>query len=145
MKDNFMPYDSTLIRTAADESDRSSDLSIFDKSLTQQQFAAECNINNIVKQAEKSGFISSSNPRPGYYGDVSSVASYQEALAIVQEAHDTFTQLPGNVRARFANDPSNLLIFLSDPNNREEAIKLGFIDLPRDDSSLDVKPNQDAK
>jgi hypothetical protein len=36
--------------------------------------------------------------------------------------------LPADVRARFENDPANLLDFMVNPANNAECIKLGLID-----------------
>jgi phage internal scaffolding protein len=62
------------------------------------------------------------------YGDFSIVPSHQEAMSLVMAAEDHFMQLPSNIRSRFNNDPGQLLNFLGEASNREEAIKLGLIE-----------------
>lgn len=110
--------------------DRSTDL-VFDleaePSLTQQQFQRECDINYIVKQNEATGLITHVNNRPGNFGDFSNNLDYQDALNRVAEAQASFMALPADVRARFQNDPAELLAFVSDPRNADEAIKLGIV------------------
>ena len=64
------------------------------------------------------------------YLDVSALPDYQSALNIVQEAQASFDALPSTVRERFSNNPGSLISFLADPSNRDEAIKLGLVDVP---------------
>jgi len=43
---------------------------------------------------------------------------------------NAFSQMPSAIRKRFNNDPAELIKFVLDPKNREEAIKIGLIDTP---------------
>lgn len=106
-------------------------------SMTQQHFKDECDINSIVKKYAVTGQVDSNIIRQGTYADVSEIPDYQAALAIVQDADERFMSLPAEVRKRFDNDPGSVLQFLSDANNRDEAIKLGFIDAPAVDNIVD--------
>lgn len=102
----------------------------FDKpSLTQQQYKDEVNINNIVNRYKNTGEIQETG-RKGYYMDVSSVPDYQTALEIVNNANRIFQTLPAKIRTRFGGNPAEMLKFLDDPQNMEEAKELGFIDKP---------------
>jgi phage internal scaffolding protein len=42
-------------------------------------------------------------------------------------AEDEFDALPAQIRARFENEPANLIDFLSNEQNRDEAEKLGLV------------------
>lgn len=101
-----------------------------DPSLTQQNFAAECDINMIVKRAAAGGELTHVNPRPGQYGDFSNIPDYREAFEVVKRANALFMGMDWQVRERFGNDPQRMVQFLQDPKNRDEAIKLGLVKAP---------------
>lgn len=122
-------YDPSEIRTGNMLPDRSSDISFdleAEPSMTQQQFARECDINVIVK----SPAFMSVDPSQLRYADVSEVCDYQTALNIVIKAQDSFSGLPAVIRERFANDAGKFVDFINDPNNQLEAISLGLIQNP---------------
>lgn len=101
-----------------------------DPSLTQQQFKEECDINTIMNKYIKTGEFRALTGRGGVYADFSEIKDLQSMLDTVRLAQDAFASLPAQVRQRFANDPAQLLAFIQDTNNRDEAIKLGLIDRP---------------
>lgn len=87
---------------------------------------ASCDIKNIVSRIsprQTHGIIDN----PGIYGDFSHVGSFQEALDNLRATKDEFMRLDPKLRMRFANDPQNLVDFLDDPENHDEAEKLGLI------------------
>lgn len=99
-------------------------------SMTIQAAAAETDINVMMARYQRTGSFHGSTQVPSVlpnYGDFSVLPDYQEALSIVMQAQDTFAALPASVRDRFGNDPTKMLNFLADDNNREEALKLGLI------------------
>lgn len=100
-----------------------------DASLTRQEFVEESDINNIMKRYA-SGMPLPSGSRMPVFDDFSDVPHYAKAFEIVQRSQEAFAQLPSAVRERFANDPQQLLVFLQDSKNRDEAVKLGLIDKP---------------
>lgn len=95
--------------------------------LAQQQFAEECDFNNVLAKWQNSGLITHVNPNPPQYGDVSSISDYQSAMDTVLKAQASFDALPSAVRERFANDPAQLLLFVQNPDNTAEAIRLGLV------------------
>jgi phage internal scaffolding protein len=97
-----------------------------DETLAQQNFKDECDINNIMERFGLTGELPA-NPLPPQYGDFSGVLDYHSALNAVLASQDAFNELPATLRARFENDLNNLIRFLDDPNNRNEAIDLGLI------------------
>lgn len=101
-----------------------------DPSLTQQQFKEECDINTIMNKYIKTGEFRALTGKGGIYADFSEIKDLQSMLDTVRLAQDAFASLPAQVRQRFANDPAQLLEFIQDTNNRDEAIKLGLIDKP---------------
>lgn len=96
-----------------------------DPSLTQQQFAAEVDINNIVDTFMKTGHLPDPVSMPQYV-DYEGVFDFQSALNVVRAADESFMTMPAKVRARFHNSPQEFLEFFSDPANQDEAIRLGL-------------------
>lgn len=94
-------------------------------SLTQQQFKAECDINNIAKQFGLTGQLPGAIYAPTF-GDFTEVSDFQSALHAIQNATNSFMELPSSVRSRFQNDPALLVEFCSDPRNAAEAATLGL-------------------
>lgn len=96
-------------------------------SRAKQSFAAEVDINNILKQHQKTGLITHINTHGPRYEEMPNYESFHEAMTIVTDAQEMFAELPSSVRARFQNDPSLFLNFVDDDTNREEMIKMGLI------------------
>jgi len=101
-----------------------------DKSLTNQADMDAADINKIMAKFEKTGVIidQSGIERKPMYGDFSEVPNYHEALSAVRRTETAFNQLPVSIRNRFNNDPQEILNFLEDPKNDEEAVKWGLKD-----------------
>jgi len=100
-----------------------------DPGKTDQSEAKDCDINNIVATYHKTGVLPNQRGL-GLFADVSDAPSYQDALQTVINAENAFMALDAKIRKRFDNDASQMLSFLEDANNREEAIALGMIDPP---------------
>lgn len=83
-----------------------------DKSLVQQQFRDECDINNLMKGYEKGKAITHFNKYQGSYEDVSDAPSYHDACNIVIKSNEAFDTLPAAVRDHFGNDPGQFLAFV---------------------------------
>lgn len=96
-------------------------------SLTQQHFAQECDINEILKRAAKTGQLPINDKVPMYGDFVAVPKSLSEAFSLIKQANDLFMSLPWEARERFGNDPERMVAFLNDPKNREEAVKLGLV------------------
>lgn len=95
-------------------------------SKTQQQFKAECDINNIVKSYSQTGILPVST-KVGAFLDVSNISDYQTSLNTVYQAQKAFDDLPSKIRTRFKNDPNELIAFIEDDKNHEEALTLGLL------------------
>lgn len=114
---------------AYDEKSVSDDTAIVveGETLAQQQFAEECDINTIVNRFLKTGELPTFDARAQFGDFIDMPDSYQEALEAVRNAQKAFSELPSSIRARFYNDPAQLLLWLSDPKNVDEAVKLGLM------------------
>lgn len=109
--------------------DKASDeagLKCVDKSLAQQSFAEECDINTIIKRFGLDGKLPE-NVRMPTFGDFVGVPDFQTAMNIVVAARESFDQMPARVRARFHHDPAEFVAFCSKDENAEEAAKLGLV------------------
>lgn len=114
--------------------------------LTQAQFKKECDINAIMKRYRSTG-IPPALRKGGVYGDFSNVGDYREALEKVENAREDFGSLPAEIRSRFRNDPGELIAFLSNTANRDEAVKLGLVEpkVAEDKKDKDVPASAPAK
>lgn len=98
------------------------------QSRTKQEFVEQCDINNILKQFKQTGMVShmSAKAAQGAYTDLPDPIEFQDSLNIVLQAETAFDSLPSKVRSRFHNNPEEFLAFMADPENQDEAIKLGL-------------------
>lgn len=120
------PFLRTPYNYDTDAASNESGLHCEDATLTQQHFKDECDINNILRQFNITGLLPEA-PLSPRYGDFTGIGDYHTALNQVIAAEDEFMSLPATLRARFENDPSQLIEFLDNPQNKNEAIKLGLI------------------
>ena len=99
-----------------------------DESLTKQEFKEECDANEILRRASNGQDLSSIlNSRVAQYGDFTNIPDFRESMNFVARANGMFMELDWKLRERFHNDPAKMLEFLQDPENRDEALKLGLI------------------
>lgn len=106
-----------------------SELVCDDPSLTDQSQAKDADINNIMEKFGKTGLVPT-NLRTALPDEFIEAFDYQSALNGMMQADAAFADLPSQIRARFSNDPAELLEFLQDPRNRDEAIRLGIVNKP---------------
>ncbi len=109
-------------------------------SLTRQEFVAEADINNIMSKYAAGLAPIPAGDRPPLFADFSDIGDYQSNMQRMIDAQEQFMQLPSRIRERFRNDPGQLLEFLADESNRDEAIKIGLINNPKPE-----KPGEGAE
>lgn len=99
-------------------------------SRTKQEFKQECDLNHIMKRFKKVMGVDFLNRYSGVvggqFGDFSNVPDFRTARDQVKRMEEVFMALPAKVRSRFNNDPAELLDFVDDPMNLEEARSLGL-------------------
>jgi len=104
---------------------------------TQQQFKDECDINRIVKNAQKGippRFLARGEP---HYGDFSRVPDLTEAYNITHRAAEAFMTLPAQLRLELDNDPANIVHLTKDQIDRYDlGKKLPATYAPGEDSVL---------
>lgn len=99
------------------------------ESRTVQSYKDECNINTIMRRYLQTGLVPSARGRPTY-DDYSTVGDFQSAQETLQRSKELFGSLPSHLRDRFNNSPLEMLGFVHDEKNREEAQKLGLLREP---------------
>lgn len=112
-----------------------------DQDRTQQEFADECDINNIMARYQKTGLIEFVNQHEPQYGDVTGYEFNAMQDQIVM-AKNMFADLPSHVRDRFANDPARFLDFINDENNAQEAAKMGLLAPEKAEAILNPQPDK---
>ncbi|QCQ84992.1 internal scaffolding protein [Blackfly microvirus SF02] len=90
-------------------------------SLTRQDYADECDINQIMAKYEVSGVVPTHlNPGEPRYLDVTDVPDLVQAMEILDQAQTAFMTLTAKVRREFDNDPAKFVEFAQDPANVEQ-------------------------
>ena len=113
-------------RTAYQKRDRQS-FNTVGETMTDQSQKDSTDINKILSTYDKTGVLTSVARFEPLYDDVSDVADYHTALNRVRDTQYVFDTLPSDIRQKFANDPAKFIEFMSNPENRQEAIDLGLI------------------
>lgn len=96
-----------------------------DKSLTVQSMAEEADINVILKRFGVTGQLPQGVRIP-IYEDFEGVFDFHSAMNLIAEAREGFDRLPADVRAKFNNDPGQLVDFVSDPANADKLADIGL-------------------
>lgn len=125
----IQPLFRTMYNYDRDAASVATGLSCPEATLTQQQFAEDADINNIMKKFGVTGELPE-NIRPVMPEDYEGIFDFQSAMNTVRRAQEVFMEMPSGVRARFQNNPQLFTEFFADPENRHEAEKMGLI-LPR--------------
>lgn len=123
------PFLRTPFNYDRDKASDESALRCLDKTLTQQQFKDECDINVLFARYLDTGEMPQVT-QGLTYGDFTGIFDFQTAMNAVRTAEGLFAQFPARIKNRFDNDPQKMLEFLHDENNREEAEFLGLVKKP---------------
>lgn len=108
-----------------DKASNESGLKCLDATRTEQHLKDETDINEIVRRFNLTGQLPT-NIRMPQSGDFRNLPDFQSAMNAIVAARESFDAMPANVRARFHNDPAEFVAFCDDPDNLEEARKLGL-------------------
>lgn len=108
---------------------------------TQQQYKEQVDVNNIMKKYKKTGSITHlRNAANGVYMDLTQIPSYEEALMQIEKAQRAFEEIPSHIRLKFNNDPSQLISYLKDPSNLQEAITYGLVTVTKQETQNEQNP-----
>lgn len=97
------------------------------RSLTQQSFKAESDINTIMDKYIKTGLPPIPVGGEPLFGDFSSGQDFSDQQRNVAEFSSLFELLPPATRSAFDNDPARAINFALDPVNEDQAIALGLL------------------
>lgn len=102
------------------------DMAVFDKSVTRQEFAEECDINTIMARYEQSGAFSHVNLAMPRYMDVTELPNLQGSLDVFRQASEAFYSLPAKVRKEFDNDPVAFVEYAQNAENLDKMREWGL-------------------
>lgn len=118
-------------------------------SLTQQQFKEEADINNIIASFNTTGLLTNplvQSARQPMFGDFSNLPQdYMQVQNQLLEAQANFMDLPAKIRQRFNNSPAELISFLQNPQNFDEAVELGLVEKSLAPQPLNPEPTPEPK
>lgn len=100
-----------------------------EQSKTQQQFAAECDINTILRKFHENGIQPHLQSSQAEYGFAPN-ESFFESMLLVKQGEETFRNMPAKIRAHFENDPGLFLDATQDETRRQEFVDLGLLEQP---------------
>lgn len=96
-------------------------------SRTDQSQLQSTDVNHIMDLYLKSGDERLLQKRQGQYMDLTEIPDLAQAMSQINLAQDAFLTLPSKLRKQLDNDPTKFIEWIRDPENKDEAIKLGFI------------------
>lgn len=118
------PFAETVV-SVRQNGTRSVQILIKGDSMTEQSHREKCNINSIMKRYIRTGMAP--QIQGARYGDFTSCNDFQDAQDRIKKAFSDFMELPSDIRDMFENDPGNLIEFLNDPENEDEAVEMGLL------------------
>lgn len=98
-------------------------------SKVQQDQKNVVDVNNIISRYIKTGKILATTKTPDF-GDFTGIGDFHQAQNQIINAQNRFLALPPNIRKMFGNNVGNLVDFISDPQNTQQAIELGLLPKP---------------
>lgn len=118
-------------------------------SLAQQQFKEEADINNIIASYNTTGLLTNplvQSARQPMFGDFSNLPQdYMQVQNQLLQAQADFMDLPAKIRQRFNNNPAELISFLQDSSNFDEAVELGLMEkISKPEPTPEPKPEPPA-
>lgn len=96
-----------------------------DRRLVQQSDMPLTSVRNLIRQASP---LPTPEEAGAIFGEFDSANQFQEMMDVIVKAQESFDALPSYIRDRFRNDPRELIEFIDDENNLDEAVDLGIID-----------------
>ena len=114
-------------------------------SMTDQSMKDEVDVNYIIEKARKTGQIPHIAKIQGQFADVSDLTDLHDSMIRVQHAKHEFSKLPLQVQKRFGYDIRELVEFLGDPSNYEEAKKLGLVTRLQNKEDLLKSPKEEKE
>lgn len=110
-----------------------------DEPITEQNHAAEVDINNIIKR-HGMDMIQKTTQLQGVEFQFDDVTGndFQEAMQKITKAQQTFDSLPSQIRKEFDNNPAQFMDFVHNPENQDRMIELGLAERRPVDQPIEV-------
>jgi len=96
---------------------------------TQQNQLNETDINRMSAKYLRTRLAGNPNGRKPMFINVPS-ATFHDMMNKVVQIQDQFQRLSANIRRKFMNNPTVMLSWLENPDNRREGVKMGLIHDP---------------
>lgn len=115
-----MPIPTNRGRLGYDAKEVSDEVSVYtgDKSLVQQHFKDEVDVNTIVRRFGITAGMPF-GPDGGMYGDFTGIVDYESAVALIKDTESRFMRIPAELREKFNNNPGMLVRFAQDSSAEE--------------------------
>lgn len=113
--------------------------------LTKQEHRDECDVNLIVKRAQKGIAPAWVNSVPPRFGDFSSIPTLEEAHDRIVEAQEAFMTLPAKLRLELGNDPKRIDELTVEQLDRHGLIVKRTEGTPSAAPESEVEPQKPAK
>jgi len=97
------------------------------ESKTKQSPRDLTDVNSIMRRAFRGQGVDHVTTAAPVFADVSRMGDFQDVCIRVKAAESAFQALPAKIRARFRNRPAELVAFVQDSANYDEAVELGLI------------------
>lgn len=139
---------STIFKTRLNTIGEKSGLITIGSSMTKQAFKDECDINRIMARYEATGQIEHLSKKTPLFGDFSNFENYQDLCNRANEVNEAFQALPSELRKELNYRPEAFVPWLSDPANRDKAVKYGLmrpqaVEKPRVVGDVKETPNNE--
>lgn len=95
--------------------------------ITDQSSKKMTDINNIMLQYSKTGLLPVQQEKLARYIDNTKIMPLEEAHAQITRAREMFYDLPAQIRKLMDNDPTKLVSFIRDEDNKEILLKHGIL------------------
>lgn len=93
---------------------------------TKSDMKQECDINAIMAKYQRQGVIAHIERRSPSYG-IHNGLDFQEAMQLIDNAKESFAELPSSIRKKFNNSPADFMDFVSNPDNLDELERMGLV------------------
>lgn len=84
-------------------------------------------INSIMAKVKRGHMVPIRTGSP-LFGDFTNGTTFHDMNNRILDAQDQFMTLPAAIRQEFQNDPGQLMDFLNNPENLDEAIEMGLLE-----------------
>jgi phage internal scaffolding protein len=101
---------------------------------TNQSYKDQYDINKIIDRYNRTGEFRPLRKTEPVFRDLSAF-DFEQMENRIAEIEGQFTQLPVEIRKRFDHSALEMLRFLENPKNRDEAIKLGLVKPPKESAA----------